>query len=146
MMRTLRERTQHHPADFESDDVDGTLPSAQPRNLDDEGKRAVAPAQAVDRSHAAGVNHLAQAKAADLASRVELIHLRTALKPPGQSIGKSGGSNLLRGEIMVVGNAKEGQSAALEVGQRVTRLVDPVSWLAGRADDGEPLAVFSGWA
>src|SRR6266850_7573457 len=100
MMRTLRERTQNHPADFESDHVDRPLSPTQARNLDDEWKRTVAPGQAVDRRHAAGMNHLAQTKAIDLASRTRRIHmrlLRTAFEPPGQPLGKSGGANLLRG-------------------------------------------------
>ena len=74
IMRTLRERTQHHPAHFERDDIDRTLPPAQTRNLDDQRKRAVGPGEAVDRRHAAGMHHLAQHKAVDLASRTQRIH------------------------------------------------------------------------
>ena len=83
MMRTLRERTKHHAADFEGDDIDRALPRAQTRNLDDQRKRTVGPGEAVDRRHAAGVHHLAQHKAVDLASRARQIH--TSLYAPRSS-------------------------------------------------------------
>ena len=44
---------------------------------------------------------------------------------------------------MIVGNTKKSQPAAFEVGERIARLIDTVSRLAGRADNREPLAVFS---
>ena len=42
---------------------------------------------------------------------------------------------------MVVGNAKEGESFAFRVEQRVAGRIVAVARLAGRADDGEPLVV-----
>src|SRR6266550_6152946 len=45
---------------------------------------------------------------------------------------------------MVVGNPKECQPGPLHIGQCVARLVDTVARLAGRSDDGEPLAVLPG--
>src|SRR5213080_4781996 len=71
------------------------------------------------------------------------LALRTALEPPGKPLGKASRSYFLRGELMVVGNTKKSQPAAFEVGERIARLIDTVSRLAGRADNREPLAVFS---
>src|SRR5205085_3819874 len=89
MMRTLREGSQHHATDFESDDVDGAFAGTETRNLDDERERAVGAGQAVDRRHAAGVKELAQAKAVDFAARLQRSQslLRTAVDSPGESSG-----------------------------------------------------------
>src|SRR5882672_5895071 len=69
---------------------------------------------------------------------------RAAFETAGYAFGKSGGPDLLRGETMVVENAKEGQSLARKVGQRIPRLVVMVPRLSRGADDRQPLPVFPG--
>jgi hypothetical protein len=88
-MRTLREGSQHHATDFESDDVDGAFARSEARDLDDERERAIGPRQSVNRRHAAGVKELAQAKAVDFPARLQRIqiHLRTAFDSPGEPLG-----------------------------------------------------------
>src|SRR4029453_14989423 len=69
--------------------------------------------------------------------------LRPALETPREPFGQPGGADFLRGQIVIVGHTEKSESRPLELPQCVARLVAAVAWLAGRADDREPLAVGS---
>ena len=77
VVRSLRERAEHHAALLEADDVDRRFPGAEARDLHDEGQRSAGPEQAVDRRHGADVQPLAEAKAVDLGARLRSAHLDT---------------------------------------------------------------------
>src|SRR5262249_57385841 len=70
--------------------------------------------------------------------------LDAPLEATRQALRKAGRADLLRRPRMVVGDAKKREARALQVGERPAGGVVAVARLAGRADDGEPLAVACG--
>ena len=118
MVGALRERAQHHAAHLEADDVHGALPGAEPRNLHDERQRAVGARQAVDRRHAADVDHLAEAEAVDLAAR---LRADSSSRPRSRRSASRSGSPAARifriVDVVVVGE-RERTSAARVRGRR----------------------------
>src|SRR4249920_3763323 len=69
------------------------------------------------------------------------IYLSAAFEPPREPFGKPGGADFPDAGIIVVRHAEKGEPGAFEVRECVACRVVAVAWLAGRADDGQPLAM-----
>ena len=109
-----------------------------------ERKRTVGTGQAEDRRHAAGMDHLAQAKAVDHAARFRQIRHDPRSSRNARRSGSPAARIFRDRGTDVVGHAKERQPLAFGVEERVAGRVVAVPRLAGRADDGEPSVVLRG--